>query len=122
MMDDAGDRDPLGRVMPSMQWEAAPASSVHGAGSALDMIVTAMDFDESAELSILNCPRWYMVEGCEHSRLAYQEFSSAGTDKNALKDPVDCDRYFEKSDCGYVSATSMRVRAPGNGNKSGRVF
>src|SRR6185295_19061606 len=46
MMAEEGDRDPLGRIMPGMEWEAAPASAVHGAGSALDMIVTAMDYNE----------------------------------------------------------------------------
>ncbi len=117
MMAEPNTRDTLGRVMPSMEWEQAPASAVHGAGSALDMIVTAMDYDEAAPLSLLNCPSWYVVEDCQHSILAYQEFSSAGTDKNALKDPVDCDRYFEKADCGYVGGNSMKMKRP-----AGRVF
>jgi phage terminase large subunit-like protein len=117
MMDTAGDCDPLGRVMPAMAWEQAPASAVHGAGSALDMIVTAMDYNEQAEISVLNCPRWYVVDECQHSILAYQEFSSSGTEKNALKDPVDCDRYFIKADCGYVGATTMKMKRP-----NGRVF
>lgn len=114
MMDEAGDKDTAGRVMPSMAWEAAPASAVHGVGSALDMIVTAMDYDETTEVTVLNCPRWYMVEGCEHSLLAYQEFSNAGTEKNALKDIVDCDRYFEKADCDYRAPGSMKVRGGGH--------
>jgi hypothetical protein len=107
------ERDPLGRVMPAMEWEQAPASAVHGSGSAIEMINTAMDYNEQAELSVLNCPRWYVLEDCRQSILAYQEFSTAGTEKNALKDPVDCDRYFIKADCGYVGAGAMRVRRGG---------
>lgn len=114
MMDEAGDLDTKGRKMPAMTWEAAPASAVHGAGSALDMIVTAMDYDEEQPVTPLNCPKWYVLDTCEHSILAYQEFSNAGTDKNALKDIVDCDRYFEKAECDYKSPGSMKVKGGGS--------
>lgn len=115
MMAETDTRDPLGRKMPGMDWEQGPASAVHGAGSATDMIVTAMDYNEHAPLSILNAPSWYVVDECQHSILAYQEFTNAGTEKNALKDPVDADRYFIKADCGYVGGTSMKVKRPSRG-------
>ncbi len=113
MMAESGHKDPKGRVIPAMEWEAAPASSVHGAGSALEMIVDAMDYDEKAEISPLNCPHWYVVEDCEHSVVAYQEFSDAGTPKNALKDIIDPDRYFVKSDCDFVQPGSMKMKRGG---------
>lgn len=125
MMAEDDKRDPLGRVMPAMDWEQAPASAVHGAGSAIEMMNSALDYDEKSELTVLNCPTYYIVEDCQQSLLAYQEFSTAGTEKNALKDPIDVDRYFFKSDCGYVVAGSMRVKLPGggrSGSRGGKVF
>ena len=109
--------DALGRTVPGMEWEQAPASAVHGAGSALEMVVNAMDYDESQPVSPLNCPRWFVVEDCHHSILAYQEFTDSGSGKDALKDPVDCDRYFAKSECTYTPPGAMKLRRPG-----GRVF
>jgi hypothetical protein len=122
MMAREGVMDPLRRVTPGMEWEQAPGSSVRGAGSALEMINSKMDYDERMELSPLNCPSWYVVEDCLHSVLAYEEFTDSGSEKDALKDPVDCDRYFVKSECAYVAADSKRVRMPGGGGKAGRVF
>lgn len=113
MMDEDGHKDSLGRTMPAMQWEAAPASSVHGDGSAIEMIVNAMDYDDQAPVSPINCPHWYVVEDCEQSILAYTEFTSASSSKCALKDIVDPDRYFIKSECGYVAPGSNRVRGGG---------
>lgn len=107
-----GARDPLGRVVPAMEWEQAPASSVHGAGSALEMIGDAMDYDEHAPISVLNCPRWYVVDDCVHTILAYEEFTNAGSEKDALKDPVDADRYFVKAECGYQPPGAMKVKLP----------
>lgn len=114
MMAESGKRDPQGRIVPPMEWEPAPATAVHGSGSALEMIVDAMDYDEKAEITPLNCPRWYVVDDCEHSILAYREFSDAGTPKNALKDIVDPDRYFVKAGCDYVQPHSMKVRGGGH--------
>lgn len=106
-------RDPLGRKMPAMDWEQAPASSVHGAGSALEMVNNLMDYRDSEPITPLNCPRWFAVEDCHHSILAYQEFTNAGSEKDALKDPVDCDRYFAKAECGYVAPQAMKVKRGG---------
>ncbi len=114
MLAEKGHRDSQGRIIPAMEWEAAPASAVLGAGSALEMIVDAMDYDEKADVTPFNCPHWYVVEDCEHSILAYTEFSTAGTPRNALKDVIDPDRYFIKSDCDYVEPNSMQVRGGGH--------
>jgi phage terminase large subunit-like protein len=104
--------DNQGRETPAMHWEQAPASAVHGAGSAIEMIGGKMDYDEHQPISVLNCPSWYAVEDCAHSILAYEEFTNAGSEKDALKDPVDADRYFVKSECSYVSASSMKMKRP----------
>jgi len=124
MLEEEGNVDKQGRVMPAMMWEQAPGSSLHGAGSALEMIVGLMDYEENQPLSVLNCPQWYVVDDCQHSILAYEEFTDSGSLKDALKDPVDCDRYFVKSDCGFVNPGSMRVKVPGGGKRPGvaKVF
>jgi hypothetical protein len=85
--------------VPGMLWEPAPASGVReGAG----LIEDAMDWDETKPVSVENCPKWYVVEDCQQSILAYREFTGLGTQKDALKDIIDPDRYFIKSGYGYV--------------------
>ena len=113
MMAEPGHKDNLGRVMPPMEWEAAPAGAVHGDGSAIEMIASAMDYDEMEPVTAMNCPHWYVVEDCQQSVLAYQEFTDAGSGKCALKDIVDPDRYFAKSECGYVEPKAKQVRGGG---------
>jgi hypothetical protein len=104
-------KDAQGReVGPSMEWEAAPGSNV---GDTVEMIVNAMDFDETQPVNVMNCPKWYVLETCKQSIKSYQEFTNAGGEKDALKDPIDCDRYFVKDDCRYVAPGSMKVRRGG---------
>lgn len=102
-------KDPRGAIIgPPMVWEAAP-----GGGRVdldLQLIDEWMDYDPSQEVSVLNQPRFYVVEDCEQSILAYREFTGLGSDKDALKDIIDPDRYMVKSGYGHVSETSMRVR------------
>ena len=104
-------KDAQGRIIgPSLYWEAAPASQV---GDTVEMIVNAMDYDEEAPVSVMNCPKWYVGDWCGQSILTYQEFTNAGGEKDALKDPVDCDRYFVKDDCGYLAPQAMQMRRGG---------
>lgn len=85
--------------VPGMLWEPAPSSGVReGAG----LIEDAMDWDETKPVSVENCPKWYVVEDCKQSILAYREFTGLGTQKDALKDIIDPDRYFIKSGYGHV--------------------
>jgi len=104
-------KDSQGRVIgPSMTWEAAPGGSV---ADRIEMIASLMDYDERAPVSVLNCPKWYAVEDCEQSIKSYQEYTGAGGEKDALKDPMDCDGYFVKDDCGYVAPQAMKIRRGG---------
>ena len=93
-----------------MTWEAAPGGSV---ADRIEMIASLMDYDERAPVSVLNCPKWYAVEDCEQSIKSYQEYTGAGGEKDALKDPMDCDGYFVKDDCGYVAPQAMKIRRGG---------
>lgn len=93
--------------VPGMVWEPAPASGVREGGQ---LIEDAMAWDEDSPKTIENCPKWYVVDDCKQSILAYQEFTGLGTLKDALKDIVDPDRYFIKAGYGYVEPEMFRVR------------
>jgi len=93
--------DAEGHVLaPAMEWIPAPGSRVE---ETVQMVVERMDYDEEAPVDVMNCPKWYVVaEDCQQTDLAYQEFTGQGTEKDALKDVIDPDRYFVKADAGYV--------------------
>lgn len=111
MAEEQTDRD--GNVTgPAMDWLPAPASRVE---ETVQMINDLMEWNPELPVTILNCPRWYVVaEDCGQSDLAYQEFTGAGTEKDALKDIVDPDRYFVKADLGYVAPGALASRAHGH--------
>jgi len=94
-------------IGPAMFFDAAPG----GGKVSLDMQLMNdwLDFDVTHPRSLLNEPRWFVVEDLEQTILAYREFTALGTDKDALKDIVDPDRYFIKADLGYVDAKARRV-------------
>lgn len=99
--------DARGRVIgPEMEFEPAPASGVE---ETVQMINERMDWNTEAPKTVLNCPRWYVVEDCRHSILAYREFTASGGEKDALKDIVDPDRYFVKADCEHVEPGSLKT-------------
>lgn len=106
------ERDSRGAVVgPSMFWEAAP-----GGGRVeldLQLMNDWMDYDATQPLSLLNEPRWFVVEDLEQTIIAYREFTGLGSDKDALKDIIDPDRYFIKSDLGHVDNTSRHVQRGG---------
>lgn len=97
-------------IVPPMHWEEAPASGVQ---ESVQLLQSAMDYDAEADVNVLNCPRWYHVDDLLQTQLAYQEFTGLGTQKDALKDIVDPDRYFIKADYGYVDAQARRVSGGG---------
>lgn len=110
MMDEE-QRNGRGQVVgPSMMWEPAPGGDV---GAGVEMIANKMDYDEGRAVDALNAPAWFVVEDCEQSILAYQEYTNAGGEKDALKDILDCDRYFVTDDCDYVAPNAMRMRSGG---------
>ena len=101
-------RDSSGSLAgPSMDIEPAPASRVD---ETVQMINERMDWDETAPLSAMNCPTWYVVDDLLQSRLAYEQFTAAGTERDALKDIIDPDRYFVKADAGHISAERWQMR------------
>jgi hypothetical protein len=104
-------RDARGRVTgPSMDFEPAPGS---GLQETIQLLAERFDWNENEPRTAVNCPKWYVLEDCAQSILAYEEYTGAGTDKDALKDIVDPDRYYVKAGCEHVAAGAMRVRGGG---------
>jgi hypothetical protein len=94
-------------VLPSMQIEEAPDSHVQ---ESLQLLQKAMGYNKAEPLTALNCPKWYVVDDLHQTHLCYEEFTGLGTQKDALKDIIDPDRYMIKSGYGYVDAAMYRVR------------
>lgn len=97
-------------LAPAMHWEEAPDSHIQ---ETVQLMQDAMDYDMEVPVSVLNQPRWFVVDDLLQSDLAYREFTGLGSQKDALKDIIDPDRYFIKADLGHVNMESMRVRRAG---------
>lgn len=106
MGDPVEDRDGT-LLVPPMYWEPAPDSHIQ---ESVQLLADAMDYDAERPLSLTNCPRWYVVDDLFQTDLAYREFTGLGTLKDSLKDVIDPDRYFIKSDYGFVEPDMFRVR------------
>jgi phage terminase large subunit-like protein len=99
--------DSKGRVVgPSMD-------VVPGSGARIDdgiqLINDRMHYDESSPVTIMNAPAWYVTSNCLQSIHAYREYTGAGGEEGALKDIIDPDRYFLKSDPCYIDAETKFV-------------
>jgi hypothetical protein len=95
---------------PGMDWEQAPASGVE---ETVQMIDNFMEYDADKPVDALNSPKWFVVEDLWNTILAYNEFTVQAGEKCALKDIVDPDRYFVKSDCRYYEDTDFEAKGGG---------
>jgi len=117
MMEDE-DRDDSGAVVgPRMFWHPARGNGAKAGMRpteiGVQMINERMDYNHEQPVSAINCPRWYVVDDLLQSDLAYREFSGLGTDKDALKDIVDPDRYLVGSDVGYIEDKNFQCFGQG---------
>jgi len=89
-------------ALPRFLVEQAPGRHVsHG----IQALQTAMEYDTDRPLNAYdNCPKWYHVDDLKQTEIAYCEYTGLGSDKDALKDVIDPDRYFIESGYGYVDA------------------
>ncbi len=62
----------------------------------VEMINDGFAYDTSEPISPANCPSFYLLDDLEQSKTAFREWASNHTEKCALKDVIDCDRYFVK--------------------------
>ena len=97
------DRDRL--VGPAMSFKAAACG--RDIEDTIQMINNQLEWADSKPLTPLNCPKWYVVEDMHHTILAMKEWSPAASEKCALKDIVDCDRYLIKENPEYLPAGSF---------------
>lgn len=107
--------DPEGRPMAPMYWDEASAC---GVGEGIQLINLALAYDDTKPVTMLNCPKLYVVmededpTTCHQLDLALSSYIGppATTERNALKDPIDCVRYAEKDALGHVSEENTRAR------------
>lgn len=98
-------------VGPPMDFTAGAGGSV---ADGLQLLVDKMDYDQREPVSITNTPHWFVVDTCRQSIYAYQEYTGAGGEKGAMKDVIDPDRYFVKTDWGYILATDEITKGGGS--------
>ena len=96
-----------------LYWDPAPGTGVF---EGVQLLNDAMAYDIDQPVDATNCPRWYVVDDLHQTLRAYREYTSredGGTysQKDALKDIVDPDRYFVKSGFGHVSPELFQQRA-----------
>ena len=103
--------DAKGRLtLPRMFWEEAPGRHIqHG----LQQLQTAMEWDESLPMDALNnCPKWYVVDDLIQTRTCYTSYIGPPmtSERDALKDIIDPDRYFIEAGYGFVEPEMFRTR------------
>lgn len=93
-------------LLPRFFIEEAPGRHVaHG----IQALQTAMEWDSARPLNAYdNCPKWYHVDDLKQTEICYGEYTGLGTDKDALKDIIDPDRYFIESGYGFVDTEMLR--------------
>lgn len=102
-------QDGNGKVLPPQYWEEASAT---GVGEGIQLINMALAADETRPITIENCPKFYIVDDLEQLDLALSQYvpPPQTSERNALKDPIDCLRYAHKDDFGFVEGELFKAR------------
>ncbi len=113
------DKDFEGRVLgPRMYWSPARGNGgregMKPTEMGLQMVAELMDYNEEQPVNAMNQPRWYVHEGCKQSIYAYQEYTDMGTQKCALKDLIDADRYLVSSDVSFIDKENLTCLGGGS--------
>jgi hypothetical protein len=117
MMEDE-QTDHQGRVVgPRMFWNQARGNASRGGMKpteiSIQMINELMDYNDEKPVNAMNHPRWFVHENCQQSIYAYQEYTGMGTEKDALKDIIDPDRYLVSSDVYFIDSSQMQCLGGG---------
>lgn len=94
-------------ILPAMFVEEAVDSHIQ---ESLQLMQRAMGYAKLEPVTVLNCPKWYVVDDLLQTHLCYSEFTAMGTLKDALKDCIDPDRYMIKTGYGFLEPEMFRVR------------
>jgi len=97
---------------PEIIFHQAPGGSVSGG---IQLINDLMDWNETDELSTMNCPKWYIVDDLYQSDMAYREWQEGMTETCALKDILDPDRYFIVTDPQHYTDEDLEPSVQGEG-------
>jgi len=105
-------------ITPAMYWYQATGGGMRGGMTETDIgiqrINNLLDWNPEEKLSVLNKPNLYVHENCKQTIFALQEYSGMGTDKCALKDPVDTLRYLVGTADNYLGSGSMECISGGS--------
>jgi hypothetical protein len=101
--------DETGRPLPAQYWEEASAC---GVGEGVQLINMELAYDDTKPVTIQNCPKFYVVDDLEQLDLALAQYISPPTtsERNALKDPIDCLRYAMKDAFTHVEGDLWRPK------------
>jgi hypothetical protein len=101
--------DADGCQLPPQYWEEASAC---GVGEGIQLINLALAFDDSKPVTMENCPKLYIVDDLAQLDLALSSYVAPPqtSERNALKDPIDCLRYAHKDDFGHVDGELWKAR------------
>jgi hypothetical protein len=86
---------------PPQYWDAAQCGQY--VDDTIEMINNRFAYNLGEPLSPLNCPTLYLVDDLEQTKTAFREWANNHSAKCALKDIIDCDRYFVKEDEMYFA-------------------
>jgi hypothetical protein len=118
LMDEEQTNDRGHVVGPMMLWNQARGNGAMGGMKpteiGLQMIAELMDYNEDRPVNAMNQPRWYVHEDCAQSIYCYQEYTALGTEKCALKDLADCDRYLVSSDVSFIDKDGLECIGGGS--------
>lgn len=97
-------RDEQGRLVgPSMVFYQAPGGGrAISARQSQEILNDYFDYNTDQPASAMNCPRMYVVDACEQTIYAWSEYTGIDGEKGALKDILDPDWYYVKTEPEYV--------------------
>lgn len=83
--------------------------------SGIQMINDLMDWNDKQPLSTMNCPKWYVVDDLYQTDMLYREWQDGMTERCALKDILDPDRYFIANDPQHYDEKDFETHTQGTG-------
>jgi hypothetical protein len=94
-----------------LNFVATPGTNID---EGIDLINDWLHYDTGKPVDALNQPRLYVSEECKNTIHALKEWTGADGKTGALKDPIDCLRYFCLSGVTNVEGEILSVRAGGS--------
>lgn len=79
------------------------------------LIESALAYDAAKPIDFFNKPKLFVSEECRNLIFALEIYTGADGEKGAVKDPLDCLRYFYLKGCEYVETAGPSVGARGRG-------